>query len=286
MRPAYFGEVVFPPSRAVDVDFGDDFDEDVPSRSKIIIETKNDVSKVVASLKYLVIACGFHPSNFAKVHLITDQPKSEIIFNVKVYSPIKSDSEAENRLSLPISSLDFYYVPSTNSLVGVTTSKYAPTTDVANGVVAKIFEQLAKAASTVRVFIFDFKPAALYQSINRASVENRLSTMGIVRVLMSSKEKAANTDNLHQLEIPNMMDGLSASVMTHCELNGIRAIIHVLYGSDSSDAISTNVNAYHASLANAVIWKSEFFLQENASIHKSKLDAIIRQSAPVGSMFG
>lgn len=138
-------------------------------------------------------------------------------------------------------------------------------------------------ASTLTIFVLDFKPSALYQAYNRSLIEDRLAT-GLIRVLMSSKEMVENKDKLLQLEAPNMVDGLAAAgkefvvffggvanlklyhwfiflVMTHCELNGIRAMVIGLYGPDSGDAISSNIAIYRASLERAAVWKSIFLCQ-------------------------
>lgn len=159
MRPAFFGEVVFPRSRAVDIDFGDDFDENVQPRYEIAVDVKGDQSNVLPKVQHLIIACGFHPSSkcdlwsvilrmslpvsdFAQVHLIPDQPKSELVFSIKVFPRQPSSDEANGRetehRSNPASILDFYYVPGTSSLVGVTVSKYAPVADAAHAVVTKV----------------------------------------------------------------------------------------------------------------------------------------------------
>jgi len=291
MRPAFFGEVVFPKSRAVDIDFGDDFDEDVPPANKVVLESKKDWKEVLSTLKYLIFACGSNPSNFAKVYLIPDNPKAEVIFSVKIFSrlemkkdPKDGPIEIDNRFP-PISVLDFYHVTGTNSLIGLTTSKHAPHPEVAQEVAAKVFDHLSVIASTLRVFAFDFKPSALFQSTNRESIEERLSTFGLVRVLMSDKEKSENKDHLRRLETPNVIDGLAAAVMTRCEMNGIRGITYVLYGQDASDGLRTNVEVYRTILDAAEFWKP-FLKQESDAVVKQKLDSVIRQKAPLNSMFG
>jgi len=284
MRPAFFGEVVLPASRAVDVDFGDDFEEDVPKRYELVLEIRKDIKTVLPTVKYLVLGSGFHPSNFAKVYLIPQSPEPEVAFSVKVL-PCTPRNDGDDQRPIPISVLDFLHVPKTNSLVGITASKYAPTPDVATAVVNKIFEHLAPIASTLTIFVLDFKPSALYQAYNRSLIEDRLAT-GLIRVLMSSKQMVDNKDNFLQLEAPNMIDGLAAAVMTHCELNGIRAMVIGLYGPDSGDAISSNISIYRASLERATVWKSLFLCQESETVIQSKLAVVARKSIPLTSVFG
>jgi hypothetical protein len=283
MRPAFFGEVILPASRAVDVDFGDNFDEDVPPRNEIEIDVKSDIPKQTA-IKYLIIANGFHPSNFVNIHLIPSQPKAELAFTLKVLPRVANQSEEdEETQQIPTAILDFYYVPTTNSLIGVTVSKYSPMAEVAHDVVNKIFEHLGPTSSSLRIFVVDFKPSAQYQTFDRASIEDRLATNGIVRAVMTSKEHAESKNKIIQLEMPNMLDGLAGAVLTHSELNGLRAMAVVLYGPDSD--MSSNIAVFRTAFQRAELEKL-FFSQENESVIQKKLDALLRSSAPLSSVFG
>jgi len=252
----------------------------------------------------LILACGQHPSNFLRVYTIPDDPKPPVAFRICVYPRIRaSGSGSDDDLAVypaavdpaaadrtPMMEMDFYYVAGCSALVGVTNSNGPPDLDWALPFTDKLFAELSSTsgipAANLVVFTLDFKARAMYKSQISGDATTRSTDDSVVfRCLKSAKEKAINSNGNGAgsvvLEVANVIDGLSAAVISHCEIRGIRATSFVLYGSSESGG--SNIATYHASLQAVDIWKSTFLRQEIESSVQRKLRDLLRRNAQSAS---
>jgi len=227
MPIASFGQVVFPASRAVDEFSADDFDESVPNPYEIDLIKNSPVGQV----KTILFAIGLHPSNFVDVYVLA--PKSVTNFSFNVY---RNKDLTEGRKPKPCFTLHGFYIAETKSLIVTTRSFIDP--QISFELNKKLFDLLGP-TTDLQVYVMDSKSDAYYYGPDGYNHDEG----PFIRKIGTSKFHAQILEKeVKPMKIPNMLDGFSAAVISHCEFNNILAVgFIVVTRAATFDVDSTNL---------------------------------------------
>ncbi|XP_064489607.1 proteasome assembly chaperone 1-like [Ornithodoros turicata] len=234
----FFGEVLPIHSRAVD----DNEDEDAETPSVYFdLDSKYDDVSLLPSYSLICVATGLAPSIFVQSYLV---PTGH-----EVLGTIRLNAAKHN----PDTTLGLDYSKRPNTLgkllhhsgkdgvLYCVCDKDVPHEHCAT--IARHFVDLSKSSSVTSI-AFTSLPASDYKT-KRASGKPEYPVLR--RLMTSACCSEKSEDGIPFLETPNTVPGLSAAVLTECEVRELPGVLVVGYG-DTPELDSSCVRAYEPAL--------------------------------------
>ncbi|CAN7994093.1 proteasome assembly chaperone 1 [Ixodes scapularis] len=236
----FFGEVLPIHSRAVD----DNEDENVETPSVFFdLDSKYDDVSSLPAYDLVCVATGAAPNIFAQCYLLPDS--YQVLGSIRLNA---SRHDASDPSSSAVWGLDYMRRPDTlgkllhyaghgNGVLYCVCEKEVPPENCA--AIARHFVQLSKSTNVTSVS-FTALPASEYKSKGRPEFP-------LLRQLRTCSFKSGPEETVPDLETPNTVSGLSAAMLTECEVGGMSGVLYVLY-CDTAEVDSSVVRALEPAL--------------------------------------